>query len=321
MDVELQAQPRRARGSSNLVSAAATKEAEMQPVRSIAGSVVVALVGTALLAAATASGAAKWKIALTSNREGDSEIYSMYADGTGVRRLTHSPGFDGAGPWSPDGRKMLFYRNTGGVWVMNADGSGKRNLTPNQGFNAAGGWSPDGRRIVFTTNRDGNDEIYVMNADGSGQRNLLLSPSSHEFAGGWSPDGRTILFTTDRDRNWEIYAMNADGTEARNLSRHPGIDGHGGGFLWSPDGQKIVFSSTRDTRDADHPELYVMNADGSDVRRLTRTPGVEFPMSWSPDGRKLAFGRFPLKPRWAFFVMNVDGTDVHQVNWALPRKG
>src|SRR5215210_8795179 len=79
------------------------------------------------LAAATASGAAErgatWKIALTTNREGDSEIYSMNADGTGVRRLTHSPKFDGAGPWSPDGRKMLFYSQRKGadVWVMNAD--------------------------------------------------------------------------------------------------------------------------------------------------------------------------------------------------------
>src|SRR5262245_2802977 len=102
--------------------------------------IAVSLGGIALLAAAARSTAARrgkapWKIALNSNREGDSEIYSMNADGSSVRRLTHTPGVDGAGPWSPDGRKLLYYRNQGGQWVMNADGSGKRLLTPNSGFN------------------------------------------------------------------------------------------------------------------------------------------------------------------------------------------
>ena len=77
--------------------------------------VVLSLTGLALLAAAAGSVAASpaktpWRIALTTNREGDSEIYSMNADGSGVRRLTRTPGVDGAGPFSPDGRKLLYYR-------------------------------------------------------------------------------------------------------------------------------------------------------------------------------------------------------------------
>ena len=127
----------------------------------------------------TAAGMPKssWRLALTSNREGDSEIYSMGADGSSASAPAHGrSGFDGAGPWSPDGRKLLYYRNQGGVWVMNADGSGKRNLTPNNGFNAPGSWSPNGRQVVFTTDRDGNNEVYVMNADGSKQRSLSAEP-------------------------------------------------------------------------------------------------------------------------------------------------
>src|SRR6059036_3080944 len=99
----------------------------MQPLKYAVGTLLVTLAALVLLGATRASGAAHgaatWKIALTSNREGDSEIYSMNADGTGVRRLTHSPKYDGAGPWSPDGRKLLFYSQRlsgGGVWVMNA---------------------------------------------------------------------------------------------------------------------------------------------------------------------------------------------------------
>ena len=140
----------------------------------------------------TAAGMPKssWRLALTSNREGDSEIYSVGADGSSARRLTRTPGFDGAGPWSPDGRKILYYRNQGGVWVMNADGSGKRNLTPEQRASTRRArWSPDGRQVVFTTDRDGNNEVYVMNADGSKQRNLSPSPSSEEFAAAGRPTG------------------------------------------------------------------------------------------------------------------------------------
>ena len=278
----------------------------------------LALLTAAVGTIAAAPAKAPWRIALTTDREGDSDVYAMNADGSGVRKLTRARGVDGAGPFSPDGRKLLYYRNQGGVWVMNADGTGKRNLTPNQGFNAPGGWSPDARKIVFTSNRDGNNEVYVMNANGSGQRNLLPSPSSQEFAGPWSPDGKTVLFTSDRDGNWELYAVDADGKNPRNLSRSPGIDGRGAGFAWLPDGRRIVFSSTRDTRDDDNPELYVMKADGSDVRRITRLPGAEYVLSVSPDGRKLAFGRYPAKPRWAFWVMNADGTGLRKVTWALP---
>jgi Tol biopolymer transport system component len=290
--------------------------------------VVLSVAALALLVGSTAASTAKtpWRIALTSNREGDSEIYSMYADGTDVRRLTRSPKFDAPGPLSPDGRKMLFYSQRspkGDVWVMNADGRRPRNLTRNAAHDGGGTWSPDGRRIAFDTDRDGNGELYVMNADGSAQRNLSPSPSSHEWAGGWTPDGQTFLFGTDRDGNWEIYGMNADGSNPRNLTRHPGNDAGlpgGSGLVLSPAGDKIVFSSTRDTRDKDNPELYVMNVDGSGLRRLTRAPGAEFAFSWSPDGRKLAYARWPVTPRWAFFVMNADGSSVRKVNWALPGK-
>ena len=292
---------------------------------------IAALSVAALVVAAPAAGSVArtpvqtaWKIALTTNREGDSEIYSMSSNGTHVRRLTHSPRYDGAGPWSPDGRKLLFYSQRtgkGDVWVMNTDGSGQRRLTRNGAWDSPGSWSPDGRKILFSSNRDGNNEVYVMNADGSGQRNLLPSPSSQEWAGSWSPDGRQIAFSTNREGNWEIYVINADGSNPRNITRSPRNDGGNpfAGAAWSPDG-RIIFASTRDTGDENNPELYSMNGDGSSVRRLTRTGGFEGLLSISPDGSKLAISRYPVKPRWAFFVMNANGTGAHKVNWSLPQR-
>ena len=280
----------------------------------------LALLTAAVGTIAAAPAKAPWRIALTTDRQGDSEIYAMDADGTHVRRLTRTRGFDGFGSYSPDGRKLLYYRNEGGVWVMNANGTGKRNLTPASAHNSPGGWSPDSRKIVFSSNRDGNGELYVMNADGSGQRILLTSPSSEEYAGPWSPDGKTILLGSDRDRNWEIYAADADGKNLRNLTHSPGIDGRFDGMLWSPDSRRILFASTRDTRDDANPELYVMNADGSGVRRLTHLPGEERLLSWSSDGRLIAFDPESGKPRWAFWVMNVDGGGMRKVTWALPKQ-
>ena len=285
---------------------------------------IVVLSATAVALLAVAAGPlgastaqqARWTILLSSDREGDSELYSVNADGTGARRLTRTPGFDGFASFSPDGGKILSYsqdRRTGrnGGIVMNADGSGKRRLP------ASGSWSPDGRKIVFSSGSLGNGEISIMNADGSGQRILVAMPSSNEFSPEWSPNGRTIAFATDRDGNLEIYAMDVDGRNQRNLTRHPLRDPEKGErFSWSPDGRKIAFITNRDG----NGELYVMNADGSGQHRLTRTQPYESLLGWSPDGSKLAFRRTPSKPSWAFFVMNADGTGVRKVNWDLAQR-
>ena len=108
----------------------------------------------------------------------------MNADGSGRRNLTRRPvdygAQDGPSPaWSPDGRKIAFDRDGGGIFVMNADGSGQRRLTQ---FGRQALWSPDGRMIAFRSFSAGNVEIYVMNADGSRQRNLTRTPKADEFS-------------------------------------------------------------------------------------------------------------------------------------------
>jgi Tol biopolymer transport system component len=112
----------------------------------------------------------------------------------------------------------------------------------------------------------------------------------------WSPDGQKIVFVGSGQLGNDIYVMNADGSEQKRLtSTAPGrCDGRAGwnsGPAWSPDGRAIGF--TRSICDRRYSEIYVMNADGSELRVLTRnaTPEYDPPtdLAWSPRGDKIAF--------------------------------
>ncbi len=141
------------------------------------------------------------KIAFSSKRDGNDEIYSMYADGTSPTRLTNNPASDYDPAYSPTAQKIAFTSKRDGndeIYVMNADGSGVTRLTSNNASDAYPVFSPDGQKIAFTSTRDGNSEIYVMNADGTNQTRL----TNNTAFDGWpsfSPDSQKIVFTSLRD--------------------------------------------------------------------------------------------------------------------------
>ena len=115
------------------------------------------------------------KIAFTSDRDGNYEIYVMNADGSNQTRMTNHYDVDLLPSWSPDGSKIAFtsYRDGNAeIYVMNADGSNQTRMTNNDTTDLNPSWSPDGSKITFSSDRDGNTEIYVMNADGSNQTRM-----------------------------------------------------------------------------------------------------------------------------------------------------
>lgn len=122
----------------------------------------------------------------------------------------------------------------------------------------------------------------------------------------WSPDGTKIAFTSTRDGSGDIYVMNSDGSNASRLTNTPSRDSSA---VWSPDGSKMVFDSERDG----NRELYIMNADGTDQTRLTFNSASDVgPVSFSPDGRQIAFARNASNAglesfSYDIYVMNLDG--------------
>ena len=158
-------------------------------------------------------------------------------------------------------------------------------------------------KIAFHSNRDGNWDVYVMNDDGSHQQRLTFNEAV-DLGPVWSPNGQQITFSSNRDGNWEVYVMNDDGTDKRKLTNHPRVDVEPS---WSPDGSQIVFISTRNSVKADEFfDLYVIDADGSNVKQITDF-GFGTSPRWSPDGEWLLFeGR-------EIHACRADGTDLWKV--------
>jgi Tol biopolymer transport system component len=269
------------------------------------------------------------RVAFASDRHRNVDIYLLNLPGGRLRRLTSSPAADLSPTWAPDGRRLAFRSDRDGnddVYLMNADGSRPRNLTRNPASDYSPAWSPDGTRIAFATARadpTGND-LWLMDADGSNPRPLVHQDGIDEYPV-WSPDGSRLAFGCTLGRtlpsqvgDFEVCVVNADGSGLRRVTDTAGISAAGG---WSPDGRRIVFASSRDQEpDGVSPcgDLFVIDADGSDLTRLTTGPARDCGPSFTPDGRHILFSSDRAHPGGDtdLYAMNPDGSNVTRLTHA-----
>jgi TolB protein len=176
------------------------------------------------------------------------------------------------------------------LYLFDTPGKAPRRLTADSELDYNPVFSPNGQWVVFCSERRGNPELYALDLRHPAQPRLLTNSAALEDAPSISPDGKRLVFVSSRDGNADIFVMpfRPDGAEAAaeavNLTKDQGGDFHP---AFSPDGKQIAFASDRDGyRES---EIYLMQADGSHLRRLTKSPGWDGSPAWSRDGKWLYF--------------------------------
>lgn len=217
-------------------------------------------------------------------------------DRGGVRRLTSCGTkfcYDTHPAWAPDGSKIAFTRElrtgvsiSGSLYSVAADGSGLTKLTNLSARVGGPAWSPDTRQIAFDASgvgwRPSRSRLYAIRADGAGLKLLASGPTATgPGLPAWSPNGTRILFLrtpgTSDSFTAEVWVTNADGTGRMRLYRSGCCVATWGDPTWSPDANSIAFGV--EFGDRTDSGLFVMKADGSDLRRLADAPRAP---AWQP---------------------------------------
>jgi Tol biopolymer transport system component len=301
-----------------------------------------------LLATACSGGEADGHVgvlAFHSLRDGNSEIYVVGSDGSGLTNLTNNPADDLHAVWSPDGSRIAFIstrdrpREVFSLYVMDRDGSSQMHVQSIALSRPS--WSPDSTRLAYVA----NDRVHVttINPPESRTLNDVTTPSSLA----WSPDGQRIAFIAGFGPDLDIYETVVGGGKTTRLTRNEGFEFN---VSWSPDSSQIAFArrylsddprvvdggiyvvglkdlkETRLTREGGgnpvwspdgrkiayesyrvgYSELWLMNADGSNQTRI-RGPASTKP-DWSPDGRRMAYVTPGANRDFEVWVMNADGS-------------
>jgi TolB protein len=236
------------------------------------------------------------------------------------------------------------------IFIMNIDGSGKHMVSTGKGRTTCAYFLPGDTAIVYASTHLADNNcppppdrskgyvwklyetfnIFLAKPDGSELRQLTDSPG-YDAEATVSPLGDKIVFTSTRDGDPEIYVMDIDGSNQKRLTYEKGYDG---GPFFSFDGSKIVFRASRPETDKEKEdynelvehglvrptalEIYVMNADGSDIRQVTNFGKASFAPFFHPNGRRIIFSsnvNSKTGRTFDLYIINIDGTGFEQVTF------
>lgn len=268
-----------------------------------------------------------------------------------LRQLTDG-GENAEAYFSADGKYITFQSTRDGrtcdqQYVMKADGSDLTRVSNGEGKTTCGWFLPGSDRIFYASTHAADSacppkpdpskgyvwgiddfDIYTVGRDGKDMQRLT-NYNTYTAEGVLSPDGKRIVFTSLKGGDLDIYTMNVDGTDVKQLTTALGYDG---GPWWSPDGKQIVYRAYHPTDPAElkayqdllkqhmirpnKMEIFVMNADGSDQKQITRLGGANFGPSWAPGGKEIIFSsnhNDPKSGNFDLYLIGVDGTGLTQL--------
>ncbi len=217
------------------------------------------------------------------------DVFVAASDGSGLRRLTDTPGYDAEATMSRDGSRIVFTSLRDGdleIYTMRRDGSDVRRLTDEPGYDGGAFFSHDGSKIVYRAHhpemageledyhglltenlvRPSRMEIWVMDADGS-QKRQLTDNGAANFAPYFFPDGERIVFASNmhdpEGRNFDLYMIGVDGTNLTRITTHPDFDAFP---MFSSDGRRLVWASNRNAAEPGDTNVFVAEWVRSDGR-------------------------------------------------------
>lgn len=234
-----------------------------------------------------------------------------------TRQLIYEGKRSGEGYFSPDGKRLIFQseREEGNpfyqIYTLDLESGDSRRVSPWMGKTTCAFFQPGTDRVIFASTHEDAESAAKQKAE-------------IEFRA----SGKQRRYSWDYDATMDIYSAKADGTDIVNLTKSPGYDAEGS---FSPDGKQIVFCSLRAMTWADAPrtpqeiarmktdpawfgDIYIMNADGSNVRRLTEAPGYDGGPFFSPDGKRIVWRHFDESGMIAdVWTMATDGSDKRRI--------
>jgi len=208
------------------------------------------------------------------------DVFTANPDGSDLKRLTDTPGYDAEAVYSPDGSKILFTSMRDGdleLYTMNPDGSDQTRITYEMGYDGGAFFSPDNKQIVYRANHPETEEeiadyqqllkdglirpmrleIFVCNADGSNRRQITDNGAAN-FCPFFHPNGKQIIFTSNmgdpKGRNFELYLINVDGTGLERLTYNESFDGFP---MFNHDATKLVFASNRFNAEPHETNIFI----------------------------------------------------------------